>query len=157
MIEETAQVVAVDGEYAWVETRRKTTCGNCAANTGCGTSVLQKVLGQKRNRLKVINHAAAQVGDEVVIGIQEQALVRGSLMVYMVPLLAMLAAAMLGEQFAAARQTDSELTVTISGLAGLLLGYLWLRHITVRIGQDERYQAVILRKQMQELVRWSGI
>ena len=50
MIEESAQVVAVEGasgEYVWVETQRQSTCGGCAANQACGTATLAKVLGTR--------------------------------------------------------------------------------------------------------------
>ena len=51
------------------------------------------MLGNKRSRVRVLNPKAASVvvGDEVIIGINEQALVRGSLVVYTLPLLAMFA------------------------------------------------------------------
>ncbi|MGD8594013.1 MAG: SoxR reducing system RseC family protein, partial [Gammaproteobacteria bacterium] len=32
MIEERGKVVAVKDDWAWVETERKTVCGQCAAN-----------------------------------------------------------------------------------------------------------------------------
>ena len=50
MIAENAQVVGFEGNDIWVETQRKTACGQCAANKGCGTAVLSKVLGNKRSR-----------------------------------------------------------------------------------------------------------
>jgi len=40
MIEETASVVALEDDFAWVETQRKSTCGACAVNKGCGAATL---------------------------------------------------------------------------------------------------------------------
>ena len=97
MIEETAKIVELEGEFAWVETQRKSACGACAVNKGCGTATIAKVLGKKRTRVRAINRLNAKLGDEVVIGIQEQALVRGSIAVYAVPLVFLLLGGMLGE------------------------------------------------------------
>ncbi|MBT8117314.1 MAG: SoxR reducing system RseC family protein, partial [Gammaproteobacteria bacterium] len=36
MLEETGRVVAIDGEYAWIESERTPSCGGCAARRGCG-------------------------------------------------------------------------------------------------------------------------
>lgn len=140
MIEETAQVVAIEGEFAWVETRRKTACGGCAASSGCGVSLMQKALGGRRTRMKTLNRASARVGEQVVVGIDERALVRGSLAVYAVPLLFMLAAAGLSEMF-----FRTEAVTILMAVAGLLAGFFWLRSHTRRIATDGRYQAVILR------------
>ena len=97
MIEETGQVVEVQGEFAWIESERSSTCGGCSVRSGCGTAALAKVLGQRRVRLRVLNHVNARVGDTVVVGIAESGLVRGSLAVYVVPLAAFLGGALAGQ------------------------------------------------------------
>ena len=55
MIEEQGQIVDVQGEFAWIESERTSTCGSCAVRKGCGTSAIAKVLGQRRVRLRVLN------------------------------------------------------------------------------------------------------
>ena len=150
MIEESAQVVALEEGYAWVETRRKSACDSCSVNKGCGSAVLQKVIGNKRSRLQVINTLDVYVGDEVVIGIQDNALVRGSMAVYAVPLLAMIVVALLGEFFSQAMGMTSELFVILSAGMGLAAGFFWLRHFTKKISNDRQYQAVILRMQVTD-------
>jgi sigma-E factor negative regulatory protein RseC len=40
MIEETARDVALEDDFAWVETQRKSTCGACVVNKGCGAATL---------------------------------------------------------------------------------------------------------------------
>ena len=78
MIEESGMVVAVKGDFAWIESERKSTCGACAVRKGCGTAAIARVLGQRRTRLRVVNSVHAGVGDDVVVGISESGLVRGS-------------------------------------------------------------------------------
>jgi len=141
MIEETAQVVALEQDFAWVETQRKSACGSCAASSGCGTATLQKVLGNRRSRIKALNNLPIVVGDQVVIGLEEQALIKGSIAVYAMPLLAMLGGALLLELMFA-----SEGLTVLGGLMGLMLGFWWLKGFSRRVQSDRQYQAVVMRK-----------
>lgn len=146
MIEETARVVAAEGEFVWVETQRQSTCGGCAARQGCGTATLAKVLGRRRTRVRALNRDAARVGDRVVVGIDEQALVRGSLAVYAVPLLGLLAGGVLGALLQTRLQLAGEALTLVAGVAGLIVGLLWVKGFTRRIRGDSRYQPVVLRR-----------
>ena len=145
MIEETGLVAELDGEHAWVETARRSSCGGCSAE-GCGTGALAQVLGSKRQRVRVNNTIGAKVGDTVILGLREDALLRGSLAVYIVPLLSMMAAALLGEALApqwGGGETDA--WAVASGLLGFGGGLLWLRGFSRRASSQERYQAVAVR------------
>lgn len=152
MIEETARVLATDGDFAWVETQRQSDCGSCAAKSACSTGVLQEWLGGKASRMRALNQARADVGDLVVVGMREQALVRGSIALYAAPLLAMFIGALLGEQLGLGYQAVGEGPASGGGVAGLLLGFVWLRGFAQRISRDGCYQAVIL-KQADKRVR----
>lgn len=149
MIEEQALVVALDGDEIWVETQRRSACGQCTASKGCGTAVLGKVLGIKRNRVRVLNpqETKVSVGDEIIIGIEEQALVRGSLAIYIAPLVAMFLSGMLGEVVASQMNVlNSEFLVIIFSLSGLLLGFVWVKWFSREISSDLRYQPVLLHR-----------
>jgi sigma-E factor negative regulatory protein RseC len=144
MIEENAHVVETEGEYAWVETERRSSCGSCSAK-GCGTGALSKILGRRVQRLKVLNPVDAQPGDEVVLGIQEEVLLKGSLAVYIVPLVAMLAGGLLGEVLAPQWGSDGEGLSALLGLIGLVVGFLWLNRYNRSLSKDKRFMAMILR------------
>lgn len=144
MIEESAHVVESEGEYAWVETERRSSCGSCSAK-GCGTGALSKILGRRSQRMKVLNPVGAKAGDEVVLGIREQALLMGSLAVYIVPIAAMLAGALLGQSLAPQWGADAEGASALCGLLGLAVGFLWLNRYNRNIAGDERFMATILR------------
>ncbi len=149
MIEEHAQVIALDNNDVWVETQRRSACGQCAANKGCGTATLARVLGNKRSQVRTLNPEATPVavGDEVVIGINEQALVRGSLAVYTVPLLMLFVFGFLGELLSTQLLvTNQDILPIVLGLVGLLLGFVWVRRFTRGIADDVRYQPVLLRR-----------
>ena len=149
MIEETGQVVDVQGAFAWSESERTSTCGACNVRKGCGTAVLAKVLGQRRVHLRVINKINARVGDAVVIGISESGLVRGSLAVYAVPLAGLFAGAIAGDFLGKYYFPGNSDPVAIAGaLAGLVAGLFWLKRFSQRTEKDTAYQPVILRKQI---------
>jgi sigma-E factor negative regulatory protein RseC len=149
MIEEQAQVVDLNSEGVWVETQRRSACGQCAANKGCGTATLSRVLGNKRSRVRALNPNATPVaiGDEVVIGIEEQALIRGSFALYIMPLLSLFVFGLLGsvlaEQMA---MTHPDEFSAVFGLLGLLVGFMGVKWYSHSIRADARFQPVLLRR-----------
>ncbi|HED18720.1 MAG TPA: Fis family transcriptional regulator [Gammaproteobacteria bacterium] len=158
MLEETAQVARIDGDEIWVETQRRSTCGSCAAEKGCGTATLAKVLGKRRTLVRVLSDQPLKVGDRVVIGIREQALVRGSLAVYAVPVLLLLLGGFVGELGARSFLWDNaELASVILGVAGFAAGLFWLRHFTHRIEYDDKYQPLVLRKLVDDAAKLVAI
>jgi sigma-E factor negative regulatory protein RseC len=151
MIEETGQVVDVEGEFAWVESERSSTCGSCAVRQGCGTGAIARVLGRRRVRLRVLNRIGARTGDYVVIGVPGSGLVRGSLAVYAVPLSGLFAGALAGyalaSRFYPAWPGDP---LAIAGaLAGFAAGLVWLRGFSLRTAMNTDYQPVVLRQHIR--------
>ena len=88
MIVETGTVVAIESDSLWVETIQKTACEACVAQKGCGTRVLSKLTG-KTNRIRVLldqySADAIAIGQDVDIAIPEDVIVKGSLLVYLLP------------------------------------------------------------------------
>lgn len=153
MIEESGRIVELEGEFAWIDSERSTTCGGCAVRKGCGTGVIARVLGQKRVRLRVVNRIGAVVGDRVVIGISESGLLRGSLAVYAAPLAALFAGALAGHFVGGYLGSAVRDPLAIAGaVAGLLAGLVWLRGFSRRTGNHEAYQPVVLRKQLTTVI-----
>jgi len=149
MIEESGRVVAVEGDFAWIESERTSACGSCAVSKGCGTSAIAKVFGRRRMQLRVVNRINARVGDDVVVGISESGLLRGSLAVYAAPLAGLFTGALTGHL--AGRQllaAGSDLLSIGGALGGFLAALLWLRHFSRTSAKDVAYQPVVLRQHM---------
>jgi len=147
MIEETAVVVKCEGDYAWVETQRKSSCDQCQVKRGCGTSVLARVVGQKTSRMRVLNSLRVREGESVIIGLHESAMLSGSMAVYLVPLLSLLLFAITGQVLAEQLLIPAEELVSIVfAVIGMLVAIVWLRLFTRRIAHDSRYQPQILRR-----------
>lgn len=143
MIEESAVVVEAGDGYAWVETRRRSACGACSASEGCGTAALAKIWGGRRARVRAISTLPLQSGDMVIVGLAEGALLRGSLLVYLLPLALLLAGALLGQ---AAFAGAGEEPVVLAGAVGLGLGFLAAHVISRRLRSDARFQPVVMRR-----------
>lgn len=142
MIKEKAQVVAVEGEYALVQTLRRSTCDACEAKQGCGTSVLSKVLGQRYARIRVLNTLKANVGDTVLIALGEGGLLKSALVVYCLPLLAIVLFVVLGQLTLGADFTEG--LAIVFGLAGFVASLCLVRLLAVRMMHNVDYQPVIL-------------
>lgn len=143
MIEEQAIVVEAGDGYAWVETRQRSACGACSASEGCGTAALARLWGERRARVRAISALPLQSGDAVIVGLAEGALLRGALLVYLLPLALLLAGALLGQ---AAFAGAGEEPAIVAGAAGLGLGCLAARVWSRRLRGDGRFQPVVVRR-----------
>ncbi|MBF7731635.1 SoxR reducing system RseC family protein [Pseudomonas sp. N040] len=141
MIEETGRVVALEEGAVWVETLRKSTCSSCSANAGCGQGLLDKLgVGRQRGFVRVLSDLQLALDDVVVIGIREDLLLRAALLVYLLPILGLLAAALLASSLGLA-----EGWVILSGMAGLLGAWLVVRWRCRHSEDDPARQPVVLR------------
>lgn len=145
MLEESARVIAAANGFAVVETQRRSTCESCSAQKGCGTAALGKSLGRRPAQVRALNRADAGIGDHVVVGIAEDALLRGSLAIYLVPLLLMLAGASLGQRVSLGLSLPGEGLSVLSGVGGLALGFAWSMLFSRAVRHDGRYRPVVLR------------
>ena len=145
MMTETARVIATEGEYAWVETQRKTACGSCSVQKGCGTGVLAKVLGNRASRIRVINTIGAESGELVVLGLEHGALVRSSFAVYAMPLVFLLLGGIGGGLLADGFSWQSRDGATaVCGAVGFLLGLAWVRRYSHAVALDPRHQPSLI-------------
>ena len=146
MIEEKARVIAIENGQLLLEAETRTACNACTARQGCGTSVLSKWIGRRFTRFQAPNTVNARVGDEVVVGLAEGAMLKGSVLVYLLPLLAMIVFALLADSLIPAELAPRDLLVLLSAIAGfslmLLFSRLWLASGINRI----RLTPVVLRK-----------
>jgi sigma-E factor negative regulatory protein RseC len=147
VIEETARVIACDGELAQVQAERRSTCSGCSARSGCGSSVLDSVFGRKAVLMVARNPLQARPGERVIVGVTEKGLVQASLILYALPLLGLILFAILG-QLAAERLPPSvgEIPSILAGLFGLIAGLAFARHRCVTPNTREAYPVVILRR-----------
>jgi len=145
VLTETGRVVAHDADALWVETIRRSTCGTCSANKACGHSLINSISDGKRSLIRVLpgRHSLAEcsIDDQVRISIPEEVILRGSFIAYMMPLLAMLAGALLGVQLLTINQ---DAAAALGAVMGLGIGFALLRWHALAHKQDASYQPVLL-------------
>jgi len=145
MIEEKATVIAIEGDDALVQTQRRSACQACSVKSGCGTSVLSKVIGQRVSQIKVHNILNVKIGDEIVLGINDNALVQGSLLVYTLPLILLLIFAVVGEYWAQSQNLNTELVSIVSGLLGFVIAIFITRFSILKTRLKNKIKPHMLR------------
>jgi sigma-E factor negative regulatory protein RseC len=143
MISETGKIVAIEAEALWVETVQRSTCSSCAAQKGCGQGLMNKIADGRRNQLRVplgdLSPERFNIGDNVQLGVPEAALLSGSAVVYLLPLLAMI-----GGMLLAGSWGGGDAAAAVGALLGFGVGLLGVRVHAYMIRNNHRYQARLL-------------
>lgn len=147
MIEQSAVVIRTEGENALVEVQRQGACGSCHAKQGCGTGILQSSIGRRAMRMTARNACAAHTGDEVVVAVPERGFIKTAFYTYFLPLLLMLAGAVIAQQFEwSGTGFNSDFGALAGAIAGLVIALLLLRQYAKKIEKNPALHPVIIRK-----------
>jgi sigma-E factor negative regulatory protein RseC len=148
MIEMQARIVDLAPGSALVEPMSNASCSSCASSAGtpsagCGADKIGQIFTLKQKRYRVIDPLHSRLGDEVIIGIEEGAVLRGSVAVYILPLLLVFTGALVAPSVAPHLNPDF---AAISGAAiGFIIGVIWLLAFNQRVTDNPHYQPIILR------------
>lgn len=141
MLETRAIVIHVQGREALVEATGGGGCGHCSSEKGCGSGKLSQLFCSKPRQFKVNNTVNASVGAEVQITLQDGVLLRGAVLMYVVPLSLLLSGGMLGAHWAhdvASRDGYA----AMGSLLGLLVGFLIARGLSNRLSVAATIQSI---------------
>ncbi len=124
LVLESAKVVAVEPGGAWLEAGASTGCANCRAGKGCGVSIFQRLFRLPRHKVYLPTSESLSVGDHVVVGMSQRALLQASLWLYLAPLLGLLAGAIISDLL-----LGTEAVTVIGAFTGLvgMLGFVRAR------------------------------
>jgi len=95
MATEEGIVIKIGSKTAWVKTTKTSACKACAAKSSC-----HNLGGGKEMEVEAINRAGAKVGQKVVLSFDTSPLLKATFMLYVFPILAMLAGAFIGQEMA---------------------------------------------------------
>ncbi|GGC85031.1 SoxR reducing system RseC family protein [Halopseudomonas salina] len=141
MIEERGRILSLEPGAAWVETIRRSTCNSCQARAGCGQALLERLgSGARRGFIRVLCDQPLSIGDEVIIGLPEDAVVKASTLMYILPLLAMFIFAALTDQLGM-----SEPWIILAAACGLASGFVTTGWWAQRERGNPAYHARVLR------------
>ncbi|MFM2485751.1 SoxR reducing system RseC family protein [Celerinatantimonas yamalensis] len=140
MVTETALVMDVDGDYAWVECISRSACGQCHVADNCGNSAVAKAFSPKTHRFQVRLTHPVLPGQRIEIGLPAQNLVRSAMLIYLLPLLTM----MMGVMVAVYMFGHSDNVALAGCVAGALVGFFMARIGAKRLSLRRDYQPVML-------------
>ncbi|MBD9679806.1 SoxR reducing system RseC family protein [Pseudomonas sp. PDM18] len=141
MIQEWGRVIAVESGTVQIETLRRSACSGCSVNAGCGQGLLERLgIARGRGQARALSSLRLIPGDEVVLGVDEDLLLKSALLFYLLPLIGLFALALL-----AACLDLGEPLIIVAGLAGFLLSWLPVRRYARRHTDDPAMQPVVLR------------
>ena len=118
-----AHVVALDGNKVWLVPEQTGSCGGCAASGSCGAKGIGTIASRlDARRFQMDNEANLVVGERVVIGIRENALIKASITAYAIPVATLLTSGALAQW-----KFGSDLITMGAMVSGLVLGLLLSR------------------------------
>lgn len=129
-IEERALVIGLEGTQVHLEIERNQACGLCGKTRGCGVSIVGKALGH-HGTIKVENTLHANVGQYVLLKIQSNHLLKGTAVLYGVPLIGLLLGALVGRfvfhAISSVEMSKDGLEI-IGAMIGFFLSQYWVKH-----------------------------
>ena len=133
MITQPAKVIAETPSNYLLETLPKSACPRCEAGNGCGGGILASAFANKKFELhldkKNTNKKSLHIDDLIQIGIPSSVLIKASLLLYLLPLIAMICGAILLGHFTENRDLYTVIGATLGMLFGFVMGKFLSAHL----------------------------
>jgi sigma-E factor negative regulatory protein RseC len=138
MIEEEGIVAEVQGNIAKVEILKKSACENCAASGTCHPG--------DQELMEADNPLGAVKGQKVKVVVAPQLYLKASIILYGIPMAAMVAGAILGKNAAVAYagEANSDLWAFIAGMTCLVISFYFIRLYNNKVEKTREYKPVIV-------------
>ncbi len=119
----TGVVRAIQGRMALVMTRMEPECESCKAKEACFTFGG----GGANTEVRARNTVGAEVGDIVTISMAGSSLIKVSFLVYMLPILALIAGIVFGHWLSSVIPVNENILVAVFGLFAFSGTFIWLK------------------------------
>ncbi|MFZ7112150.1 MAG: SoxR reducing system RseC family protein [Desulfatiglandales bacterium] len=139
MEKERGIVERADQQRATIRVEKSSHCATCGSRDTCHS------FGENEMRIEVVNTPRAKTGDLVEIAIPTRTLLKLSLIVYLGPILLLIAGAFAGQQWAHASLMDPTLPSVIWGLGAMGVSFLLLKWLDRKMRGKSSYSPRILR------------
>ena len=138
MLETQVVVMQVENQRTFVRSQ----FGGCAQckGKGCTASKLSQLFCNKPRQFLVDNQIDARVGDQVVVVVENGAVLRGIGLVYLLPLLCLFAGAALSSIFTS-QVMQADYYTAVGAFVGLAIGFVVSRKIASGRSQQLPYIA----------------
>lgn len=139
MAKETATVTGLTGGYAIVQTERTAGCAGCSERNLCNS-----LGGGKDLEFIAVNPVGAKTGDTVLLNFKTGRLLQLSFLLYIFPVLVLVAGAVAGDALAPSYGIDRSAGAAGLGFSGLALAIVTILLLERRAKKSDRYKPVIL-------------
>lgn len=149
MMTALATVVSVTetthGYEVGLSCEQQTSCSHCASQKSCGTGIVSKAIGNKSHSWTLTTQEIVKPGQTIEIGLPEKNLIQFASVVYLLPLIAMMIGALVGQSFVGPLLGGGEgWTILISVI--FMGGGIWLaRHFSTKLQSKSEQVVTLLR------------
>lgn len=141
MITENGIVTDVDATTAWIKTIRSGACESCSSKGSCGTAH-----DQKEMIVTVKNTLFVKKGDHVVIGLETKPVLFLSFLLYVFPIILLIAGALIGNSLAPALKMNPSFVAMISGFLFFGFAFYIIRKQNNSLSKNQAYKPFLVRK-----------
>lgn len=140
MITKEGVVTAVNGGLALITTTRSKACDSCESKDSCGEHSRAEDM-----TIELENSLNASTGDRVVVGFKSAPLLKITFLLYVFPIIFLIAGAVTGESMAIRFNTDKSLTSLVVGILFFTASFLIIRLINNACANKREYQPFLMR------------
>ncbi|HAS6200918.1 SoxR reducing system RseC family protein [Vibrio vulnificus] len=124
---------------------QQTSCSSCSSQKSCGTGVVSKAFGNKSLLWHLETQRRLHVGQVVEIGIPEQSLLQSAMLVYLLPIVAMLLGALFGHLVFSPWLEMGEGAVVLTSMLFAFIGILLAKKLAQTLEQKSAAQVELMR------------
>ncbi|HDY7788107.1 TPA: SoxR reducing system RseC family protein [Vibrio vulnificus] len=124
---------------------QQTSCSSCSSQKSCGTGVVSKAFGNKSLLWHLDTQRRLHVGQVVEIGIPEQSLLQSAMLVYLLPIVAMLLGALFGHLVLSPWLEMGEGAVVLTSMLFAFIGILLAKKLAQPLEQKSAAQVELMR------------
>ena len=145
MFTEEGIITGTNRSMAWVKTVRSKACESCDACDSCESNDKSK-----EQIVQVSNTINACEGDRVVIGFKTAPLLKLTFMLYIFPIILLIAGAATGQSLAPRFGTDPSVTSLLAGLTSFALSFVIIRRISNTLSNNKEFKPFLIRISRQK-------
>jgi len=139
MITEKGIIDHTEGNKAFVIIKRSSACATCGSRGMCRSH------GDREMFIEVTNHLQAKTGDHIEIKMPTGSFLKLSLLVYILPIVALIAGAYFGAEISGYLHFHSTPVSIAGGAIAMIIAFKVLRMIDRSVQSTEKYQPRMTR------------
>lgn len=140
MSTEQGVIIKVTGEKALVRVKRNTMCEGCNSKGAC-----HSLGGGKEMEAEALNIADATEGDRVLLSINPNSVLKIAFLVYLIPVIALVTGALLGEKYASRFSLSPETGALLLAILAFTVIMIPIKYFGNKIGARDEYTPRIIK------------